>query len=74
MSGKPCKFCVELRELKLIHAQHRGADSTLMYKYNVALESRVFRGSTPGGRTVYHGHKLNYCPECGRNIRKEIRK
>lgn len=74
MNGKPCKFCAELRELKLIHAENRGSDPTLMYKYNVALESRTFRGSIPGGNTVYHGYKLNYCPECGRSLRKEIRK
>ena len=74
MNGKPCEFCAELQELKLIHTQNRGTDSALMYKYSVALVSRTFRGSIPGGNTVYHGHKLNYCPECGRNLRKEIRK
>lgn len=74
MSSKPCKFCAELRSLKEINAEERSPFFNLMHKYSVALVDRVYRDSTPGGTTTYYGHKLNYCPQCGRNLRKEIRK
>lgn len=71
---KSCKFCVELESKKTLHNDTRNYDERIMHKYEVALVIRSFRGATHAGRSTYFGYKLNFCPECGRNIRKELRK
>ena len=67
-----CKFCAELKFLKDEHAKSSIPD--ISRKYSVAIVDEAFRERRCCGRCVYHNHKLNYCPECGKSLKKENRK
>lgn len=72
MRTKPCRFCEELRAAKNRTAGEFGTNAYI--KWNAALEESRYIDSIYLGTTTYRNHKLNYCPECGRNIRKVMRK
>ena len=72
MNNKSCKFCEGLRDLISLKAEIPGL--SIKHKWAVALVCDSYRNAEKHGRTIYHGYKLNYCPECGKNIRKDIRR
>lgn len=74
MSG--CKFCDALSFYKAFHSR---ADTIKeFHEYNVALVIRSWtkeKGKKRASRLADYryqgiGYKLNYCPECGKTIRK----
>ena len=72
MNNKSCKFCEKLRDLKSLKAEIPGL--SIKHKWTAALVRDSYCNSEKRGRTTFYGHKLNYCPECGRNIKREVRK
>ena len=82
MTDKPCAFCVALMEYKNIQAffdqQRKEEHTEKIYKeYTVALVVRHWtKGNkrTAGRTTDYRnqgiGYQLNFCPECGRRLKR----
>ena len=82
---KKCKFCEELEGYKRIHAHQEQRDpydpelGPYLHDYKVALVIRSWFkkwGKRNAGRTVSFRYKglgfdLNYCPECGKELRKK---
>lgn len=73
-----CSFCEMLDFEKKWNADHnrieKDPDSKLRYEYLAALDIRMWKrnGTKKGaGSMKLTGYKLNYCPECGRALRKE---
>lgn len=78
MSGNKCEFCDTLEV-------HHYADNLptpdgikLLHEYRVALVCRSWKKGNKlhAGRTTDYmragrGYPLNYCPECGRPLRKQ---
>lgn len=82
---KPCKFCEAMKENRQIeeftrqHESQKDLERYGKYKteYAVAIITRSWyskTGKRNAGRTTDYrhmglGYKLNYCPECGANMR-----
>lgn len=82
-----CKFCEELESLKECHriAQRWAIDAELteygkwMQDLTVAIIERNWyqkKGKKSSGRSVHYrkygfGFSLNYCPECGKKLRRK---
>lgn len=72
-----CKFCERLEESERKRIFNNKWDKDCVHnEYTVALVIRIKRHRRlQGGRTVSFrnqglGFKLNYCPECGREIKE----
>ena len=63
-----CKFCEDIHFLNQLHADEEKADKKINHQYSVSLVSKKSRGKTLLGAYTFAGYKLNYCPECGKNI------
>lgn len=70
-----CNFCWLLRLRYLENLKPAAKASGLHDEFSVAMvtesydERHRFRG-----QLVSHGYKLRFCPECGANIKKRLRK
>ena len=82
MTDKPCAFCEALMEYKNIRAffdqslkkEHK---ERIYEDYTVALVIRSYvkgKKRTAGRTTDYRnqgiGYQLNFCPECGRRLKR----
>lgn len=76
-----CKFCDNLnfrKQLNVEDNQVRDKDNVFMNEYTVALVIHTWikcKGKQNAGRTTDYryrglGYKLNFCPECGRDLNK----
>ncbi len=72
-----CSFCEMLDFEKKWNADHnrieKDPDERLRYEYFAALDVRSWKRSKTkkdAVSTKLTGYKLNYCPECGRALRK----
>lgn len=81
-----CKFCKEIASLREVHriASGRTTDAEMtefgkyMQELSVAVVERTWyqkRGKKGAGRTVHFrnqgiGYALNFCPECGKKLRR----
>lgn len=72
-----CKFCEAIQGYKRAETILRKQDPDFHYRYSVAIVKRIFcKGSSGsmGSSTDYRylgcGYKLNYCPECGTEIKQ----
>lgn len=82
MEDKTCAFCESLESRKHIRAiwkKHGDEfDKGLRDEYTVALVVHTWhkdRGKRNAGRTTDYryrglGYKLNFCPECGRGLKR----
>ena len=74
MDERKCTFC----EAYKYRLELDNSTAGLIHKYTVALVSRAkrpgektfFRGRTTDYNAAGAGFKLNYCPECGRSLKK----
>ena len=78
-----CKFCERLGSLKQVyqflnkHDKKQGEEK-IKHEYTVALVTHSWlpsKGKKRASRSTDYrnqglGYKLNFCPECGRNLRK----
>ena len=76
-----CKFCESLAGYKKIEkffSERESEEEPFKYEYTVALVIRQWLpsiGKKSAGRTTDYknqgiGYKLNFCPECGKEIGK----
>jgi hypothetical protein len=79
-----CKFCESLNYEKQYAREsnrNRDKEDKLKHSYNVALITHTWtkrRGKRKACRTVDYrnqgiGYQLNYCPECGRMLKREMK-
>ena len=75
-----CKFCEAMERWQKVDAFVKERDPDFEHRYSVALVVRNFRkgrkgpkGSTTDYRYRGCGYQLNYCPECGREMKKRRR-
>ena len=74
-----CKFCEAMQRHRRCETILKKTDPDMEYRYSVAIVSRMFFKGRPGPRgtrTDYRfrgcGYQLNYCPECGAKIGREL--
>ena len=72
-----CKFCESMQTHRQVDAILKKTDPDMSRRYSVAIVSRMFfkgRNGSQGSSTDYRyqgcGYKLNFCPECGRQLTK----
>lgn len=79
MPEMTCQFCQAMEDRKQIRDFWRSkGDKETCYEFNVALVIRMWkkaRGKSTASRTTDYcyrgiGYKLNFCPECGRDLRR----
>lgn len=75
-----CNFCKNLKFTKKMNRPKCEMDRKIRYKYSVALVTRLFVKGIRGysGRNVDYrnlgcGYELNYCPECGKPLKRGIK-
>lgn len=73
-----CKFCEALTRGKRIAETLRDFEPEASYRFSVGIVRRKFikgRLGCQASLTDYRyrgcGYELNYCPECGRDLRKK---
>lgn len=78
MASHKCKFCEALDMYRRIDAVVKDFDPDMSNRYSVAIVKRTFfkgRGGCQTSRADYGyrkcGYKLNFCPECGRDLNKK---
>lgn len=67
-----CKFCTDLKDIKTANRESRKDVIVLGGKprrhyYYVAIVERL---AGKLGRTTWYQYKLNYCPECGKYLKR----
>lgn len=72
MKAMNCKFCSDLKDRKSLNREMHEDVIALGGKphrsyYSIALVETWAKGT---GQTTYYGYKLNYCPECGRYLKR----
>ena len=77
MDERKCTFC----EAYKFRLELDGSTAGLIHKYTVALvgrakrpDEKAFRGRITDYNDSGAGYRLNYCPECGRSLKKLRRK
>lgn len=73
-----CKFCEAMQTNRQIDVIMRKRDPDVSYRYSVAIVKRLFIKGSKGCRsygTDYRyrgcGYELNFCPECGRDLKRK---
>ena len=73
-----CKFCEALDRYKRVEATIRDYEPEVSFRLSAAIVRRKFikgRRGCQSSFTDYRnkgcGYELNYCPECGRDLRKK---
>ena len=61
-----CEFCHEFNLVASLNKSNAERGFDVNY-YSCFVEDR-FYDETYSGRTCYHTHPLNYCPECGKRL------
>lgn len=77
-----CKFCEAMETHRRVDTIMKKTDPDMEHRYSVAIVRRMFfkgRKGAKGSSTDYRhqgcGYKLNFCPECGRDLKqKEVSK
>ena len=73
-----CKFCEAMESHRRVDVIMKKHDPDVSYRYSVAIVKRIFMKGSKGARgssTDYRyqgcGYALNFCPECGRDLKKK---
>lgn len=73
-----CKFCESMALHRRVDTILKKENPDMERRYSVAIVSRTFfkgRKGCQGSSTDYRyqgcGYELNFCPECGRAIKKK---
>ena len=73
-----CKFCEAMESHRKVDVIMKKHEPAVYYQYSVAIVKRLFRKGSKGVRatnTDYRyrgcGYALNFCPECGRDLKKK---
>lgn len=71
-----CDFCETLKCKYLTDTKFHEQYPHIRYEYEAALVSVTYKmpNMREGGTLTSYGYKLRFCPECGANIRKRLRK
>ena len=72
-----CKFCEAMETYRKADTILKKNEPDMDHRYSVAIVRRIFfkgRKGCHGSSTDYRyqgcGYELNFCPECGRSIKK----
>ena len=75
LSKEGCRFCELLQGMKELHrdcniSRKLSGKAPVRNKFGAALVDRTFRGRTIYASDGRYRFRLNYCPECGRSLKK----
>ena len=73
-----CKFCEAMESNHKVDVILKKHEPDVSSRYSVAIVKRLFRkgirgcrGSSTDYRHLGCGYALNFCPECGRDLKKK---
>lgn len=64
-----CKFCDLLNLMKRLEENHN--DLEYLIEYKAALISESYYKKQFSGQSTHDSYDLNYCPECGKEIKNK---
>ena len=65
-----CEFCYEFNIVKDLNKGRPNANNYEIKYYSCFIEY-LYYNKIYSGRTTHHKHELNFCPECGRKLKRE---
>ena len=66
-----CSLCTALANHKETCEYYRRSSDTSVSEYTAALVHRSYQDDYPSGQVTQYGFELNFCPECGKELREK---
>ena len=72
MKNEGCRFCDNVAEIKRFNRVNKLGKDGLYHSYKAALVVTTYRrGAGKRGSMTFRAGPLNFCPECGRPLKRQ---